>query len=152
MLHLFQDVVNEFDALKAKVESAATAAKTAVTNVITWSEDEIKAGEADLFKAVEAGSLTLSQAFAEGAKWAAARVQSATAEPAPVVVASAPTPAPAPAVAPVAAPVVAEPVAAAPVVAVVVPGAVAPVAAVAPAPVAAPVAAAEVPAAVAPAA
>jgi hypothetical protein len=109
MLHLFQDVVNEFDALKAKVETAATAAKTAVTNVITWTEDEIKAGEADLFKAVEAGSLTLSQAFAEGAKWAAARVQSATAEPAPVV---APTPAPAVAPeavapAPIAAPVVA---------------------------------------------
>jgi hypothetical protein len=147
MLHLFQDVVNEFDALKAKVETAATAAKTAVTNVITWTEDEIKAGEADLFKAVEAGSLTLSQAFAEGAKWAAARVQSATAEPAPVV--AAPVPAPAPTPAPVVAP--------APVAAPVVAATMAPVAPVAtpafavPAEVAAAVVSAPVAAAVAPA-
>jgi hypothetical protein len=140
MLHLFQDVVNEFDALKAKVETAATAAKTAVTNVITWTEDEIKAGEADLFKAVEAGSLTLSQAFAEGAKWAAARVQSATAEPAPVVAAPAPTPAPAvaPAPAPVAAPVVAATMAQVATPAFAVPAEVA--AAIALAPVAAAVA------------
>jgi hypothetical protein len=122
MLHLFQDVVNEFDALKAKVEGAATAAKSAVSNSVIWSAAELKAGEADLFKAVEAGSLTLSQAFAEGAKWAATRVQSATAEPAAVAAAPAPTPAPA-----------AAPVAPAPVVV----AATAPVAEVAPAPVSA---------------
>jgi hypothetical protein len=148
MLHLFQDVVNEFDALKAKVETAATAAKTAVTNVITWTEDEIKAGEADLFKAVEAGSLTLSQAFAEGAKWAAARVQSATAEPAPVVAAPAPTPAPAVAPAPVAAPVVAATMA--PVAPVATPAFAVP-AEVAAAVVSAPVAAAVAPAPTTPA-
>jgi pyruvate dehydrogenase E2 component (dihydrolipoamide acetyltransferase) len=122
MLHLFQDALSAFESLKAKIEGAASAATAAVANSVTWSEDEIKAAEVAVFTKVETTSMTLSQAFAEGAKWAAARVQNATAPAAATVAATT-------AVAPAA------PVAQPAVVAAVAPAA-------APAPVAAPAVAA----------
>jgi hypothetical protein len=82
MIHLFQEALNLFDEVKAKIEGAATAATTAVSSGIAWSDDEIKAAEVAVFTKVETTSMTLSQAFKEGAAWAAARVQSATAAPA----------------------------------------------------------------------
>jgi hypothetical protein len=89
MIHLFQEALSLFDELKAKIEGAATAATSAVSSGINWPEEEIKAAEVAVFTKVETTSMTLSQAFQEGAKWAAARVQSATAAPAVVTKADA---------------------------------------------------------------
>lgn len=88
MLHLFQESINLFDELKSKIEGAAKAATAAVSSGLSWSEDEIKAAEVEVFTKVETTSMTLSQAFAEGAKWAAGRVQAATA---PAATPAAPT-------------------------------------------------------------
>jgi hypothetical protein len=93
MIHLFQEALSLFDELKAKIEGAATAATSAVSSGINWPEEEIKAAEVAVFTKVETTSMTLSQAFQEGAKWAAARVQSATAAPAASPVATAAEPA-----------------------------------------------------------
>lgn len=81
MIHLFQEALNLFDEVKAKIEGAATAATSAVSSGLSWPEEEIKAAEVEFFKKVETASMTLSQAFQEGAKWAAARMQSATSAP-----------------------------------------------------------------------
>lgn len=144
MFHLFQDAIAELESLKAKVTGAATAAKAAVSSSTNWTAAELKSAEVAAFAKVDPTAFTLSQAFAEGAQWAATRVQSATAEPTPVVVtATAPAAVAVPAVEvtpdPVAAPVstpapavveaVADPVAsvvAEPAVAVEVPAAATP--------------------------
>lgn len=68
MLHLFQEAIDLFDELKAKVTGAAAEATKAVASGVTWTEDELKAAETSAFSALETTELTLSQAFAEGAK------------------------------------------------------------------------------------
>jgi hypothetical protein len=81
MMHLFTDIVDEFDALKAKLTSAVSKATTAVASGVAYGEDELKAAESAAFAKLETTELTLSQAFAEGAKWAAARVAVSVAQP-----------------------------------------------------------------------
>lgn len=81
MLHMFQEAIDLFDELKAKVTGAAAEATKAVASGVTWTEDELKSAEVAAFSALETTELTLSQAFAQGAKWAAARVAVATAQP-----------------------------------------------------------------------
>lgn len=81
MMHLFTEIVDEFDALKAKLTGAVSKATTAVAAGVTYAEDELKAAEVAAFSKLETTELTLSQAFAEGAKWAAARVAVSVAQP-----------------------------------------------------------------------
>lgn len=87
MMHLFNEIVDEFDALKAKLTGAVSKATTAVANGVTYGENELKAAESAAFAALETTEMTLSQAFAEGAKWASARVAVSVAQP-PAVVAA----------------------------------------------------------------
>lgn len=81
MMHLFTEIVDEFDSLKAKLTGAVSKATTAVAEGVTYGEDELKAAESAAFAKLETTELTLSQAFAEGAKWAAARVAVSVAQP-----------------------------------------------------------------------
>jgi flagellar hook-length control protein FliK len=91
MIHLFQEALAELESLKAKVTGAATAAKAVVSSSVAWTAAELKAAEVAAFAKVDPTAFTLSQAFAEGASWAAARVQAATAEPAAAAPATATT-------------------------------------------------------------
>jgi hypothetical protein len=109
MIHLFQEAITELESLKAKVTGAATAAKAVVSSSVAWTAAELKAAEVAAFAKVDPTAFTLSQAFAEGASWAAARVQAATAEPvAATTAAPAVTATPVAVAAVVAAPVAAE--------------------------------------------
>lgn len=81
MMHLFTEIVEKFDALKADLTGAVSKATTAVANGISFTESEIKAAEVEVFSKLEVSELTISQAFAAGAQWAAGRVASATAAP-----------------------------------------------------------------------
>ena len=81
MMHLFTEIVDEFDTLKAKLTGAVSKATTAVAAGVSYTEDELKSAESSAFAALETTELTLSQAFAEGAKWASARVAVSVAQP-----------------------------------------------------------------------
>jgi hypothetical protein len=81
MMHLFTEIVDEFDTLKAKLTGAVSKATTAVAAGVSYTEDELKSAESAAFAALETTELTLSQAFAEGAKWASARVAVSVAQP-----------------------------------------------------------------------
>lgn len=84
MMHFFQEIAYKFEELKDDLFQAANKATSAVGNAVSFTEGELKDAEASVFGSLEATELTLSQAFAEGAKWAAARVSVSVAQP-PVV-------------------------------------------------------------------
>jgi hypothetical protein len=81
MMHLFTEIVEKFDALKADLTGAVSKATTAVADGISFTEAEIKAAEVEVFSKLEVTEMTISKAFAAGAQWAAGRVATATAAP-----------------------------------------------------------------------
>jgi hypothetical protein len=93
MMHFFQEVADKFEALKADLFQAANNATSAVGNAVSFTADEVKTAETDFFTKLEGADVSISQAFAAGAAWAAARVSTNVAAPvAPVVVGNEPSP------------------------------------------------------------
>jgi hypothetical protein len=82
MFRLFSLIESEFDALKSKLSGATTEVHAAVSEAVTWTEDELKAAEAGFVATLtDLENTNIGSIFKAGAEWAASRVAVAVATP-----------------------------------------------------------------------
>jgi hypothetical protein len=79
MLKIIQDIEDEFVAAKDKIGAMLGAAKVKACNATTLVENDIKDAEAKAFSSIDNVDITLGQAFAMGARWAADHIATQTA-------------------------------------------------------------------------